>query len=219
MLFNLLVSLNDLLWMIVGFRSLSINFPLELRANMTSQKREKWKNFFDLVGKKQDVRVKEKIKKLFLSYWKWQSLRISCRVLKFLSVYLFMSFSNLFCLTNVCRIKCSGKDEGVVGGEGGKCEWYFNFMRLFYLLNRLNLIRDFYFVVSSPKLQIPSSSQQIGMTCCILFHYIFHIIRFKCFTKFFTCGKILQLNRFDNWKRGFFLILILNISFEEKKMS
>lgn len=62
-----------------------------------------WSIFFVCFSfqRKYKRRVKKRRLRSFFSCWKWQSLRISCRVLKFFSVYLIMSLSNLsFALHN-----------------------------------------------------------------------------------------------------------------------
>lgn len=62
---------------------------------------------------------------------------------------------------------------------------------------------------------LPNTIQKICVPNSVLFHDVFDIVRFKCFTKFFTCQKVFELHKsMKNWKCKERVVGLIGFSFK-----
>lgn len=142
MLFNLLVSLNDLLWMIVGPRSLSIN----CLSYSQTWLRKKLKNFLLYWEKKAEKSEKRRLRSFFSVAENGNHFAFHVVCLSFFLFILSCRFPICFALYTFVELNVLVEWEDR-RGWWGECEWYFNFMRIFYLLNRLSFWLEIFYLL------------------------------------------------------------------------
>lgn len=155
--------------------SLVASFSSKMNDDQKEKKLSKmWKTILSFYTRvKWRIKKKGKIKKLFFSGWNWQSLQIHVVLKFFLFIFscrfpicfLFsnLNFAELFAVFEEWWLERGAKVGGGMKGSNDICEmfflklhenFFFNWCWFFFCL----VLDCFVSGVSSPKLQIPSSS-------------------------------------------------------------